>query len=48
VHFTPKRISKGLDILRGMKRLKTIGIGTGDQAWPTAEFWQRYDKGEFK
>jgi hypothetical protein len=44
--LTPKNITKGLDILRDMKSLKTIGIG--NQAWPAAEFWERYDKGEFK
>ena len=43
----PKNITKGLDILRGMQSLKTIGI-VGDKAWPVAEFWERYDKGEFK
>ena len=32
-----------------MKSLKTIGIGwQNDKAWPAAEFWERYDKGEFK
>ena len=36
-----------LAILRDMKSLKTIGIDW-DQAWPAAEFWQRYDKEEFK
>jgi hypothetical protein len=36
-----------LDILRDRKSLKTIGI-RGDQTWPAAEFWQRYDKGESK
>jgi Leucine-rich repeat (LRR) protein len=46
IRLTPKNITKGLDILRDMKSLKTIGIG--DQAWPAAEFWERYDKGEFK
>jgi hypothetical protein len=45
--LTPKNITKGLDILRDMKSLKTIGIAW-DQSWPAAEFWQRYDKGEFK
>lgn len=29
-----------------MKSLKTIGIG--GQAWPAAEFWERYGKGKFK
>jgi hypothetical protein len=47
IWLTPKKIPKGLDILRDMKSLKTIGIA-GKQAWPAAEFWQRYDKGEFK
>ncbi|MCE9525213.1 MAG: protein kinase [Planctomycetales bacterium] len=46
IHLTPKNITKGLDILRDMPSLKTIGIGYG-QAWPPAEFWERYDKGEF-
>ena len=44
---TPKNITKGLDILRDMKSLKTIGI-EWDKAWPAAEFWERYDKGEFQ
>jgi hypothetical protein len=47
VCLTPKNITRGLDILRGMKSLKTIGI-RWRVAWPAAEFWERYDKGEFK
>ena len=47
IRLTPKKITKGLNILRDMKSLKTIGIGF-DQAWPATEFWKRYDKGEFK
>src|SRR5262249_6572493 len=47
IRLTPKNITKGLDILRDMKSLKTIGI-EHNQFWPAAEFWQRYDKGEFK
>ena len=46
IRLTPKNIARGLDILRDMKSLKTIGI-RWDQAWPAAEFWERYDKGEF-
>ena len=46
IRLTPKNITKGLDILRAMKSLKTIGI-TLEQSWPAAEFWERYDKGEF-
>ncbi len=47
MRLTPKNITKGLDILRAMKSLKTIGIN-GEQSWPAAEFWERHDKGEFK
>ena len=48
IRLTPKNITQGLDILRDMKSLKTIGIEYDDKAWPAAEFWERYDKGEFK
>lgn len=44
IWLTPKNITKGLEVLREMQNLKSIGI---DQAWPAAEFWERYDKGEF-
>ncbi len=46
IRLTPRNITQGLDILHDMKSLKTIGIDyyTG---WPAAEFWDRYDKGEF-
>jgi hypothetical protein len=46
IRLTPKNITRGLDILRDVKSLKTIGIG--EQAWPAAEFWERHGKGEFK
>ena len=47
IRLTPKNITRGLDIVRDMKSLKTIGIAW-QQTWPAAEFWERYDKGEFK
>src|SRR5262249_15057411 len=48
IRLTPRNITKGLDILRDMKSLKTIGISwESDKAWPAAEFWERYDRGEF-
>jgi hypothetical protein len=47
IRLTPKNITRGLDILRGMKSLKTIGI-EWNKAWPAAEFWKRYDRGAFK
>jgi Leucine-rich repeat (LRR) protein len=48
IRVTAKNITQGLDILRDMKSLKTIGIDHREQAWPAAEFWGRYDKGKFK
>lgn len=47
IRLNPKSITQGLDNLRDMKSLKTIGIAY-NQSWPAAEFWERYDKGEFK
>jgi len=47
IRLTPKIITRGLDILRNMKSLKTIGL-SHYKAWPAAEFWDRYDKSEFK
>ena len=47
IRLTPKNITRGLDILRDMKSVKTIGI-SWEQSWPVAEFWERYDKGELK
>ena len=46
IHLTPKNISRGPDILRAMRSLKTIGIG--NQSWSAAEFWERYDKEQLK
>jgi hypothetical protein len=46
IRLTPKNFTQGLDLLRDMKSLKTIGDHSN--AWPATEFWQRYDKGEFK
>jgi hypothetical protein len=46
--FTPKNITKGLDVIRQMKSLKTIGVGLGDNdEFSPAEFWKKYDAGEF-
>ena len=46
IGLTPKNITQGLDVLRDMKSLKTIGIGY-EQDWQAVKFWERYDKGEF-
>ncbi len=48
VRLTPKNLTKqGLENLRNMKSLKTIGT-EWNRGWPAAEFWARYEKGEFK
>jgi len=49
IYFTPKNITKGIDILREKKSLKIIGTLPNDQnRWPAAEFWKKYDAGEFR
>jgi len=47
IRLTPKNITQGLDVLRDMKSLETIGV-TDNQNLPAAEFWERYGKGEFQ
>ena len=48
IAFTPKNITKGIDAIRQMKSLKTIGIsGKDNDKLPTDEFWKKYDAGEF-
>jgi eukaryotic-like serine/threonine-protein kinase len=47
IMVTPKDIStQGVNLLRQMKSLKTIGLNPWN-LFPAAEFWARYDKGEF-
>jgi hypothetical protein len=48
VVFTPQSITRGLDVLRQMKTLQTIGVQEVWQIWPAAEFWKKYDAGDFK
>ncbi len=47
ISLTPKNIVTGMDVLRNMKSLRTITVG-GKGSWPAAEFWTRYDRGEFR
>lgn len=48
IFFTPKDIRKGINVLKEMKSLKTIGIsGHGKDRLPADEFWKKYDAGEF-
>lgn len=46
IALMPKNITQGMDILRQMKSLKTVHDGV--KAIPVAEFWKRYDAGEYK
>jgi hypothetical protein len=48
ITLTPKNINQGVEILRRMKSLKTIRTERLGEDIPAAEFWTRYDKGEFK
>jgi len=49
--FDPKKIEKGIDGIRGITTMKEIG-GTFEQdlntLLPPAQFWPKYDAGEFK
>jgi formylglycine-generating enzyme required for sulfatase activity len=47
IRLTPKNITQGLNLVRDIKSLKTIGIDA-TRFWPAAEFWERYDTGEFQ
>lgn len=49
--FTPGRIAKGLDVVRGMPSLQELDVQfepDSRQAYSPSEFWRRYDAGEFK
>jgi len=46
--FMPKGITRGIEIIRGMKSIKQIGIEGDKQKWMSPdEFWKKYDAGEF-
>jgi Leucine-rich repeat (LRR) protein len=45
--FTPANISRGLEAVREMTSLSEIGT-TFENRVPADQFWQRYDRGEFK
>jgi serine/threonine protein kinase len=49
VFFTPKNIRKGINVLRKMASVKTIGIaGHAKDRLTPDEFWRKYDAGEFR
>ena len=42
IDFSPKNITKGMEVLRGMESLSSIN------KIPPTEFWKKYDAGEFR
>ena len=46
LQFSPVAISKGVDVIRQMRSLKSIGTGL-NESFPADEFWKKYDAGEF-
>ncbi len=44
--FTPKTITRGIDVIRRMKSLKTLGTLNDEQLRPD-EFWKKFDEGAF-
>ncbi len=44
--FTPKNITQGIDVVRNMKTIERFGTYGWEQISP-ADFWKRYDAGEF-
>jgi len=45
ISVSPNKIRRGMDILRKMKSLQTIKVDPIN--YPAAEFWKKYDAGEF-
>jgi len=45
--LTPRNITKGIEVVRGMKSLEEIGAGRSPRIKPE-QFWRKYDAGEFK
>jgi len=45
--FTPGNITKGIEIVRGMKTIGRIGYQYNRCITPE-EFWKKYDAGEFE
>jgi len=47
--LSPARITRGMDVVRGMKTLSSIATEKNwEKPYTAEEFWRRYDAGEFK
>jgi hypothetical protein len=48
IRLSPKHITKGMDVLRQMKSLKTISLSDLEQhRFSVSEFWKKYEAGDF-
>jgi hypothetical protein len=47
LHFTPSRITTGIELLRKMASLQSISTSSQGGVYSPAEFWRKYDAGEF-
>jgi serine/threonine protein kinase len=49
LRFSPKNITGGMAVIRGLTNLKTIGTTWGDgiPTFSPGEFWKKYDAGDF-
>jgi serine/threonine protein kinase len=51
IALSTRNITRGMDVLRRMKTLRTIANapgGKGPEPYPAAEFWKKHDAGELK
>jgi hypothetical protein len=47
ITLTPRHITKGMDVLREMNSLTTIGLTDFSEQYQPEAFWKKYDAGEF-
>ena len=47
IYFEPGLITEGIEVLRAIKSLNTIGLDKDTQL-PAAEFWRKFDAGELE
>ena len=50
INFTPKNITKGIEIVRGMKTVEHLSVNDAHNSEKIKrdDFWKRYGAGEFK
>ena len=46
IAFSPKDITRGIDLVRQMNSLELIGVAN-NSGMARDEFWKKYDAGEF-